>query len=376
MSLLLDARTKAQGLQDDRNGQAAPGSGQHNLARQPVASGTDAERAEVARSIGRNLFGAKLAGSSPTYAGINRNLLILLGATVILFVAGAGYVWHLSTAGDAQPLHPASRAMPAPQVAQPVPASVPAAAKEQPAPDAQPDSTSLAASGKPASRTEQAQRTEPIERSGQVPDTKPTPRAQPAKPVVVRQQPTGSIDALLHEAYQDYRNANFAHARQLYRAALVEDARNSDALLGLAVIAQHQGENDEAAHFYARVLTLDPRNAVANAGMSALTTDENRESRLKTLLYEQPDAPSLYFALGNHYAAQSRWSDAQQAYFSASKYDPDNAVLSFNLAISLDRLGQKKLAAQHYRRALQLDTHNSAGFDHSAISLRAQELSR
>lgn len=370
MSLLLDARTKAQGPQDDRNGFAAPVSGQQDFSRKPAASGTDAARAEIARSIGRNLFGAKVSGQAPTYTGINQNLLILLGVTVILFGAGAGYLWHLSSASDTQPLRPVPRTAPATQVAPPVSASIPAPVKEQPAPDAHTDSPSIAAAGKPPSRTEQSIR------SGPVPSAVPAPRTQQAKPAAVRQQPTGSIDALLHEAYQDYRNANFAHARQLYRAALSEDARNSDALLGLAVIAQHWGENDEAAHFYARVLALDPRNAVANAGLSGLTTDENRESRLKTLLYEQPDAPSLYFALGNHYAAQSRWSDAQQAYFNAYKYDPDNAELAFNLAISLDRLGQKKLAAQHYRRALQLDTHNSAGFDHSAISLRAQELSR
>src|SRR5450759_5046257 len=116
------------------------------------------------------------------------------------------------------------------------------------------------------------------------------------------------------------------------------------------------------------------RNVAANAGMSALTTDDNRESRLKTLLNEQQNSSSLHFALGNYYAEQARWGEAQQAYFNGYRLEPDNAELAFNLAVSLDRLGQKKSAAQYYQRALQLDPEHNAGFDHAKISQRIEEL--
>ncbi|MBI5428928.1 MAG: tetratricopeptide repeat protein [Nitrosomonadales bacterium] len=48
--------------------------------------------------------------------------------------------------------------------------------------------------------------------------------------------------------------------------------------------------------------------------------------------------------------------------------------MAFNLAVSLDRLGQKKSAAQYYQRALELDSKSSAGFDHAQISQRIEEL--
>ena len=148
-------------------------------------------------------------------------------------------------------------------------------------------------------------------------------------------------------------------------------------MLFRSTIAQQRGETPMAAQYYARVLALDPRNALANAGMSALSADsENNESRLKNLLREQGNSTALHFALGNLYAGQSRWGEAQQAYFNAYTLESGNAGCAFNLAVSLDHLGQGKLAAQHYQRALQLDVSRSAGFDHAQISQRIEELIR
>ena len=156
-----------------------------------------------------------------------------------------------------------------------------------------------------------------------------------------------------------------------------KDAHHPDALLGLAAIAQQRGENQAATQYFGRVLALDPRNAVANAGMSALSADDDHnESRLKTLLREQGNSAALHFALGNLYAGQSRWGEAQQAYFNAYTLESGNAEYAFNLAVSLDHLGQKKLAAQHYQRAMQLDPSHSAGFDHARLLQHTQELER
>lgn len=194
-------------------------------------------------------------------------------------------------------------------------------------------------------------------------------------PIQIEPQKTEPVDPLLMDAYLAYRGGKLGEARQRYLKMLEKDARNPDVLLGLAAIAQQQGENQAAAQYFGRVLALDPRNAAANAGMAALSADDDyNESRLKILLREQGNSTALHFALGNLYAGQSRWSEAQQAYFNASLLEPGNAEFAFNLAVSLDHLGQKKLAAQHYRRAMQLDPSHSAGFDHAQIAQRAQEL--
>ncbi len=167
----------------------------------------------------------------------------------------------------------------------------------------------------------------------------------------------------------------------MYLEVIAKDSRNIDALLGLAAIAQLQGEDRSATQFYLRALTVDPRNAVAHAGMSALSKDENSESRLKNLLSEQSDSAALHFALGNIYSGQSRWGEAQSAYFNAYTLDSKNADLAFNLAVSLDHLGQNSLAVQYYRVALQLDSAggnqaHSSSLDHAKISQRMKELTR
>ena len=350
MSLLLDARKKSQQAKSAKSGDGEPSVSEAGTGEQPnpAASIPGSRHFENPRSAGQNLFNAKYPAASFARPGINRNLLLALGGTLILLSAGAAYVWYAVSDVNTPPQRPVRTPTVAPL------------SQAEPAP---PQDTLIPGVDAPkaASRPSRPASRKPATRS-------------PRNDTVQIAQHSESIDLLLNDAYLAYRNGNFEQSQQLYREALKLDERNTDALLGLAAIAQHRDQDNEAAHYYARALVLDPRNAVANAGMSALTNDDNRESRLKNLLNEQKDSSSLHFALGNHYAAQERWGEAQQSYSAAYKLEPGNAELAFNLAVSLDRLEQKKPAAQYYQRALQLDQSNSAGFDHAQIEQRVQEL--
>ncbi len=189
-----------------------------------------------------------------------------------------------------------------------------------------------------------------------------------------------AVDPMLLTAWQAYHNGDFDTASQNYSEVLRKDIQNNnspnrDALLGMAAIAQQRSQDANAAQYYSQLLGLDPRDPDAHAGMSSLLgTEAGAESRLKLLLTQRPEAAALHFALGNLYAQQSRWGDAQQAYFSACALESDNAQYAFNLAVSLDHLGHGKLAAQHYRRALQLDSVGNTSFDHAQTQLRLDEL--
>ena len=370
MSLLLDARKKSQqalsasggeGTSAGRELSLEPHSGsasQSAAASSPADSFTD----NTARMAGQNLFNAKSNAPSLAPPGINRNLLMVLGVTILLLIAGAGYVWYIISPGNSQPTRP----MPAP-----VPHQEALLSTAPPKNNLVPEIASPYSAAQETSHLSKL----PHVRKPFAKAVSASPQAQKNNPVhIIEQHQDEPIDALLSNAYLAYRSGKLEQAQQLYREALDLDSNNTDALLGLAVIAQRRGVDSMAAHYYAKVMALDPRNAVANAGMSALTTDDNRESRLKTLLNEQQDSASLHFALGNYYASQARWGEAQPAYFDAYKLEPDNAELAFNLAASLDHLGQKKLAAQYYQRALQLDAGNHAGFDHAKTSKRIEEL--
>lgn len=368
MSLLLEARKKAQQAQSAQVGDRGLVEHELSLEEQPNAtSGTSDPAADHARRAGQNLFGAKSSALSVAHLGINRYLLLALGGTILLLTAGAGYWYHLDSASNPQPLRPL--------ISQPGPiAPAPAAEAQPPRPEIKPPDT-LVSGIAAANPTERPPPKPPAAITMEYASAE-LPRPRKNSPVRIEQQKTESVDPLLGGAYLAYRSGKLGVAQQLYRGMLRKDANNTDALLGLAAIAQRQGENTQAAQYYSRMLVLDPRNAEANAGMSALTTDDNSESRLKTLLNEQNNSAVLHFALGNHYAEQSRWGEAQQAYFKAYTLESGNAGFALNLAVSLDHLGQGKLAAQYYQRALQLDQAHGANLDHDQISQRLQELPR
>ena len=191
-------------------------------------------------------------------------------------------------------------------------------------------------------------------------------------------QATDLIDQTLTNAYQAYQNGDYEVAEQRYRNALIQDSMNCDALLGLAAIAQQRGQDNAALQYYQRVLLLDPHNSIALAALVSLAAGEpgGKANSLKQLVAQQPDSAALHFALGNQYADQPNWAEAQHAYFDALAIEPGNAFFAFNLAISLDHLGQRNLAAQYYRLALQLDTTGHSGFTREQAQQRLNQLTR
>ncbi len=186
------------------------------------------------------------------------------------------------------------------------------------------------------------------------------------------------VDPALAGGYQALGSGDLASAQQQYDTALRQDPNNRDALLGAAAVALRQHQDERAAAIYARLLELDPSDAEALAGLTGLRQGDANQSemRLKYVLKQKPDAAPLLFALGNLYARQGRWPEAQQTYFRAYTAAPGNADYAFNLAVGLDRLNQPKLALSYYQRALTLAQAQGqgAGFDRDALRLRMQQL--
>lgn len=64
----------------------------------------------------------------------------------------------------------------------------------------------------------------------------------------------------------------------------------------------------------------------------------------------QPDSTAaLLVALGNLFAREERWADAQEAYFRAHTVDSGNADIIVNLAVSLDHLHRSNWPRQFYQ---------------------------
>jgi tetratricopeptide (TPR) repeat protein len=158
---------------------------------------------------------------------------------------------------------------------------------------------------------------------------------------------------------------------------LQADAQNVDALLGLATIAARRGNAQQAIGFYEQALQVEPRNAVAQAGMIDIigqADPQMSETHLKQLIAREPSA-FLYFSLGNLYARQAGWPAAQAAYFQAYNLQPDNPDYAYNLAIGLEHLEQPKLALTYYRKALELSFQKGhANFDQNRVIERIGQL--
>ncbi len=204
-------------------------------------------------------------------------------------------------------------------------------------------------------------------------------RAGEALAPIAINAPTLSVDPLVEQAYQAFQRNDLAAARESYQRALAREPTNRDALLGLAAIDVRNGQLSSAEARYLKLLEIDPRDSHAVASLITLRGQLDpvaSESRLKSLIATQPEAALLHFSLGNQYAQQSRWTEAQSAYFKAYSVDPENADYAFNLAVSLDQLHQGKLALEYYQRALALTEKRAASFTPAQARKRVQELSK
>lgn len=108
--------------------------------------------------------------------------------------------------------------------------------------------------------------------------------------------------------------------------------------------------------------------AISQSAEETGATEEIRFSRRAV-----SDASSAFHE-GNRLAGEGRWEEAQQAYLRALNANPGHPDILFNLAVSLDHLGQRGAAIRHYRRALKLAGDDAHAFLPETALRRLAEL--
>ena len=311
-------------------------------------------------------------------AYVREHPLIVFGTLAALFLLAYGGYIYLQIA------NPGLFAKQAPRAAAPLSAP-PATGSIAPAPPPLATTSLLpslqegAAKEKPASQAPAAAASSAGSAAAAQAPAVPLPQAPRDTIKITGGSTAPVINPLLAEAYAGLTAGNLDASQRLYSQLLRSEPANIDALLGLAAIASQQGDSNTASRHYLKVLELDPRNALAQAGLIGMfgrAEPLTAESRLKQLIARDPSA-YLYFTLGNNYIDQNRWPDAQQAFFQAYHLQPDNPDYAYNLAVALEHIGQPKPALDYYRRAAQLAAAKGrTNFSTAAVQERISKLEK
>jgi tetratricopeptide (TPR) repeat protein len=339
----------------------------------PRAPQAKAEALAGDRAAARKVFEAKFREPNPRLP-----FFITMGALGVFMVGTVLYFWM-----QLRPPAPLVNLNPKPPAGEQVAAAAPtASAPSAPAPAAAksaiPGLPPIAAAPAPVLKPE------PAPRVAETPLLKPAvrpaapPRNEPAPTEVIASRAAPQVNGKVTTGYAAYLAGDLATARSEYEQALREEPANRDALLGLAALDVRAGRFEAAEGAYQRLLRADPRDAYAHAALIALRGGRfdpaAAESRVKSMLAENPGAHVLNFTLGNQFAQQGRWAEAQQEFFKAFAAEPENADFAYNLAVSLDHLRQSRLALEYYQRALTLAKARGASFDTAAAEARAAQL--
>jgi tetratricopeptide (TPR) repeat protein len=345
--------------------ESAPPAAQEKPA--PVAA---ADKQATERAAARNVFEAKFKEPNPRLP-----FLITMAALGVFAIGTVVYFWMQlrppAALVNTNPQRPSNEVQVVAAPSNPA-APVPAAASQ----------TAIAGlPGAPAIPVLQpAPRAAEIPRV-EIPRLQPLlRRAEPANTEIRSTRPPAQVHPRVNSGYAAYVAGDLGKARTEYQDALGEEPSNRDALLGLAALDVRAGRFEAAEAAYLRLLHTDPRDAHAQAALIALRRGRvdplAAESRVKSMLADNPGAHVLNFTLGNQFAQQGRWAEAQQEYFKAFASEPDNADFAYNLAVSLDHLRQPRLALEYYKRAVALARTRGAGFDVVAAEARAAQLGR
>lgn len=192
---------------------------------------------------------------------------------------------------------------------------------------------------------------------------------------ITQKKTENGVNAILMRAYQAYNSGNDEQAQTGYKTVLQRYGLNVDAMLGLGAIATRQGRNADAQGWYQKVLQVEPRNEVAKAGLLSLQGDQQQGlslSQIKSMLQASPTDANLQATLGDMYAQQGQWPDAQQAYFEAYRLK-QSAENAFNLAVSLDQMGKANIALPYYKEA-QMKADQSSVIDKAALDARISSI--
>jgi protein O-mannosyl-transferase len=161
-------------------------------------------------------------------------------------------------------------------------------------------------------------------------------------------------------------NANsLEKAKSLLESCLQSSPNNVDTQLNLANTLLMMGKKAEAEEEFRRILQFNPHFSDAYVGMGTLFMSQGRLDEaftyLQRALQENPNSAKAqgklleaYMNHGNALDDQGNTAEALAEYSKALAISANNELLHYNLAMALEKAGDRQKANEHYREALRL----------------------
>lgn len=176
------------------------------------------------------------------------------------------------------------------------------------------------------------------------------------KPLVtVRDQKT-TLAQNIGDAYAALMRGSYQTALSLYEKVLAEEAGHIQAMLGRATVLHKLRRTEEAKAAYEAVLTRNPRHKDALTNLLALIGEADpkaAESDLLALYKKAPRFSPVVAQLALLYAQEGQMKRAVHYLEEAVRLSPSSLPYRYNLAILLDRMGEKRDALRIYRYVLR-----------------------
>jgi len=162
----------------------------------------------------------------------------------------------------------------------------------------------------------------------------------------------------LDDAMMHHRAGRLEEAAARYRAVLLHNPRQPDALYLLGMIAHQTGRSEAAVRLFRQALAAKPDHAhcwnLLGLALAAAGDDAGAEESFRRAIGIQATA-GFFLNLGNLRKAQGRETEAADAYREALRCDTGFAAAHYSLGNLHRRAGELEEAAACFRRALDAE---------------------
>ncbi|MGB1540331.1 MAG: tetratricopeptide repeat protein, partial [Rickettsiales bacterium] len=189
-------------------------------------------------------------------------------------------------------------------------------------------------------------------------------------------RPDPSIHDYLEQAYENLMAGKMEIAIGYYKEALDLDPNSELALFGLATTYHKNNQLDEARDLYGRLLEIDPYHREGLNNFLALVSQESPGEairELEAMEAKSPDFSPIPAQLGVIYNKLGDHATAAQKLARAIELSPENLAYRYNLAVTLDKLGKSREAADLYMELVN-DYQNGATLPGDVDTIRERAI--